>query len=131
MQKKSEVNIPVALLTLVKANIFAYIVTALFVIGTSLLLTYGNVKPGLESTILNVGIIFSAFVAGYQTATIENRNGYKWGAAGGALYYVIFLILGLVIEHSIAPTQLLILAVMILASSIIAGMISVNTHSYK
>ncbi len=127
-KSKKEVDMPAAVMTMIKANIMAYVVTAIFVLLGSIILTYTNASPNVESVIVIIGIIVSAFLAGYDTATVDTRNGYKWGAIGGSLYFIIFLILGTLINrlNSVAPGVIFLLAFLVLISSSVAGMVSVN-----
>ena len=126
--KKTEVDMPLAVMTMLKANVMAYVVTAIFVLFASILLTYTQVDAQFESIIVILGIIASAFLSGFDTAKIEDRNGYKWGAVGGSLYFMIFLVLGTLIEklNNVAPSMIFLIAFIVLITSTIAGMISVN-----
>ena len=121
---------PQAVLTMVKANIMAYVVTAIFILFSSIILTYTNASPKFEVWIVTLGVIASAFLAGFDTAKVDNKNGYKWGAIGGSLYFIIFLVLGTIIEklNHLAPSVIFMLALLVIMSSTIAGMISVNCH---
>lgn len=127
---KVEVDMPQAVLTMVKANIMAYVVTAIFILFSSIILTYTNTSPKFEVWIVTLGVIASAFLAGFDTAKVDNKNGYKWGAIGGSLYFIIFLVLGTIIEklNHLAPSIIFMLALLVIMSSTIAGMISVNCH---
>lgn len=127
---KDEMNIVQVLGTMVKANIMAYVVTAIFVLFASIVLTYTDITPEAEGWIMTIGVCASAFIAGFDTAKVENQNGYRWGAVGGALYFVVFLVLGTVIDrvNSLSVGVILGLAAMVMVSSVIAGMISVNYH---
>ena len=113
---------------MLKANVMAYVVTAIFVLFTSIILTYTDVNPEVEGWIVTIGVCLSAFMAGFDTAKIEKHNGYRWGAVGGALYFVVFLVLGTVIEkvNRYSPSMIIGLAIMVMISSMVAGMISVN-----
>lgn len=125
---REDVDMWRALVTMVKANIMAYSVTIIFILFTSIILTYTNASAKMENWLMTIGIILASFLAGFDTATVDNRNGYKWGAIGGALYFVIFLILGIILNKlsSIAPGTVCLIAVLVMLSSTIAGMISVN-----
>ena len=90
--KNVEIDMSLAMMTMVKANIMAYVVTAIFILFGSIILTYTQVDAEFESINATLGILCSAFLAGFDTAKIEQRNGYKWGAVGGALYFIIFLL---------------------------------------
>lgn len=127
---KVDVDMPQAVLTMVKANIMAYVVTAIFILFSSIILTYTNASPKFEVWIVTLGVIASAFLAGFDTAKVDNKNGYKWGAIGGSLYFIIFLVLGTIIEklNHLAPSVIFMLALLVIMSSTIAGMISVNCH---
>lgn len=115
-------------MTLIRANIMAYVVTAIFILFSSIMLTYTQVGAKFEGIIVTLGIITSSFLAGFDTAKIEDRNGYKWGAIGGLFYFIIFIVLGLLIEklEYIAPGIILTMALIIMITSTVAGMISVN-----
>ncbi len=127
-KSKSELDALNVIGTMVKANVMAYVVTAVFILFASIILTYTNANPNLEGWIATAGICISAFMAGFDTAKIESKNGYKWGAVGGALYFVVFLVLGIVIEkvNNLSAFTIIMLATMVMISSMIAGMISVN-----
>lgn len=125
---KEEVSLGTIITTMIRANVMAYVLTASFVLLASLILTYTEMSPKLEGIIVILGIIASSFLAGFDTAKVEQRNGYKWGAIGGVVYFVTFLILGTMIQKldQVAPGMILMLALIILITSTIAGMISVN-----
>ena len=129
-KQRVEVDMPKAVVTMLKANVMAYVVTAIFILFASLILTYTNVSPTFEKWIVIIGVIASAFLAGFDTAKVDNRNGYKWGAIGGSLYFMIFLVLGTLIEklNNLSAGVIFILAILVVASSTVAGMISVNTN---
>lgn len=131
--KNVEIDMPLAMMMMVKANIMAYVVTAIFILFGSIVLTYTQVGPEFESIVSTVGIICSAFLAGFDTAKIEQKNGYKWGAVGGALYFMIFLILGTLMDRlaHVRTSMILLIALMVLVTSSVAGMISVNTNNCK
>lgn len=127
--KSAEIDMPFALVTMIKADIMAYVMTAIFILFSSIILTYTNASPRFENIMTILGIIVSAFLAGYDTAKVENKNGYKWGAVGGALYFVTFLILGTVIDrlNNVSMGMILLIALLVLFTGSIAGMVSVNS----
>lgn len=131
--KNVEIDMSLAMMTMVKANIMAYVVTAIFILFGSIILTYTQVDAEFESINATLGILCSAFLAGFDTAKIEQRNGYKWGAVGGALYFIIFLVLGTLMDRlvHVKPSMILLIALMVLVTSSIAGMISVNTEHQR
>lgn len=131
--KNVEIDMSLAMITMVKANVMAYVVTAIFILFGSLVLTYTQVGAEFEKVVVTLGILCSAFLAGFDTAKIEQRNGYKWGAVGGALYFMLFLVLGTVMDGlaHVKPSTILLIALMVLMTSSIAGMISVNTEHQR
>lgn len=128
--KKSNVDTTMAMMTILKANMMAYVVTAIFVILGSIILTYTNLGPGFEKWIVLIGIILSAFLAGFDSAKIEPRNGYKWGSIGGIAYILIFIVASIALQgmNGFDFGYFMTVAVLTLISSAIAGMISVNTQ---
>ena len=127
-KNKQAVDIPRAVMTMIKANIMAYVVTAIFILLGSMILTYTKAAPAVENWIILLGIALSAFLAGFDTAKATTRNGYKWGAMGGMLYFILFLIFGTIASglKGLAPSVLILIALVVLVSSTVAGMISVN-----
>lgn len=127
-KEKASINMSEAILMMTKANIMAYVVTSIFILFASILLTYTKIGPKFEGSVVIIGILASSFLAGFDTAKIDDRNGYKWGAIGGSIYFVVFLILGTVIEklNHVAPSIIMLWAIVILMTSTIAGIISVN-----
>ena len=125
---REEVQMWGALMTMIKANVMAYVVTAIFILFTSIILTYTNASSQLENWLMTIGIILASFLAGFDTAKADNRDGYKWGAIGGALYFIIFLVIGIILNKlsNIALGTVCLLAILVILSSTIAGMISVN-----
>ena len=88
-KKKMNVNIGELAVTLVKSNLAAYALTAIFIIFATLMITYTNLGPNFEKWIILIGTIASAALVGYDTAKQEGKQGYKWGLIGGISYLVI------------------------------------------
>lgn len=125
---KKTVDKAKVIMLMIQANIMAYVVTSIFILLGSIILTYTNASASVEHWIVIIGIILSAFLAGFDTAKVDTRNGYKWGAMGGVLYFIVFLLMGTILREfkGISLSSILTLALAILMSSSIAGMISVN-----
>lgn len=126
--KKASLDMPQIFMTFIKANMMGYALTAIFIILASIILTYTRASASFEKWIVLIGIVLSAFLVGFDTAKVESRNGYKWGAAGGILYFIIYMVLATVLNglKSISLPTLLTTAVLVILSSSIAGMVSVN-----
>lgn len=126
-KKKMNLNIGELAVTLVKSNLAAYALTAIFIIFATLMITYTNLGPNFEKWIILIGTIASAALVGYDTAKQEGKQGYKWGLIGGISYLVIFVILALVTggvqEMNIG--YLITLIILTVVSSVLAGMLSV------
>ncbi|MGL4344192.1 MAG: TIGR04086 family membrane protein [Cellulosilyticaceae bacterium] len=128
--KKMQLDIPLISMTLLKANVIGYALTAIFIIFTSIMLTYTNMGPSFEKAIVMIGCMAAAFLVGFDTAKIDTRNGYKWGAIGGASYLVIFMVMAAITQgmKGLNVGYLFTLALLIVLSSAIAGMVSVNAQ---
>lgn len=126
-KKKMNVNIGELAVTLVKSNLAAYALTAIFIIFATLMITYTNLGPNFEKWIILIGTIASAALVGYDTAKQEGKQGYKWGLIGGISYLVIFVILALVTGgvRGMNIGYLITLIILTVVSSVLAGMFSV------
>ncbi|OOB80289.1 MAG: hypothetical protein BEN19_05705 [Epulopiscium sp. Nuni2H_MBin003] len=129
MQKKrSSVNTSEIIVTAIKANIMAYLLTAIFIILGSILLTYTSLGASVEKWVVLIGIMASAALCGYDMAKIENKRGYKWGSIGGIFYLIIFIIISLFTTGAgnLDMGYLITVALMVLVCSGFAGIVSVN-----
>ena len=128
--KKKKVQYSDLLVTLVKANIVAFAVTAIFILVGTMILTYTNLGLSFERWIIILGIVLSAFLAGYDMAKVESRNGYKWGAVGGASYLLLFVIMSMFLNgmKQFDMTAFFLIVLLALISSSVAGMLCVNTR---
>lgn len=126
-KKKMNVNIGELAVILVKSNLAAYALTAIFIIFATLMITYTNLGPNFEKWIILIGTIASAALVGYDTAKQEGKQGYKWGLIGGISYLVIFVILALVTGgvQGMNIGYLITLIILTVVSSVLAGMFSV------
>ncbi len=126
-KKKMNLNIGELAVTLVKSNLAAYALTAIFIIFATLMITYTNLGPNFEKWIILIGTIASAALVGYDTAKQEGKQGYKWGLIGGISYLVIFVILALVTGgvQGMNIGYLITLMILTIVSSVLAGMFSV------
>lgn len=126
-KKKMNVNIGELAVTLVKSNLAAYALTAIFIIFATLMITYTNLGPNFEKWIILICTIASAALVGYDTAKQEGKQGYKWGLIGGISYLVIFVILALVTGgvQGMNIGYLITLIILTVVSSVLAGMFSV------
>lgn len=126
-KKKMNLNIGELAVTLVKSNLAAYALTAIFIIFATLMITYTNLGPNFEKWIILIGTIASAALVGYDTAKQEGKQGYKWGLIGGISYLVIFVILALVTGgvQGMNIGYIITLIILTIVSSVLAGMFSV------
>lgn len=126
-KKKMNLNIGELAVILVKSNLAAYALTAIFIIFATLMITYTNLGPNFEKWIILIGTIASAALVGYDTAKQEGKQGYKWGLIGGVSYLVIFVILAIVTGgvQGMNMGYLITLMILTIVSSVLAGMFSV------
>ncbi len=127
-KKKSSIATSTIIFTAIKASAMAYVVTAIFIILGSILLTYTDLGESVEKWVILVGIMASAGLAGFDMAKIENKNGYKWGSIGGIVYLTIFILM-LALTNGLAGVgagYLTTIALVSLVSSSFAGIVAVN-----
>lgn len=129
-KKKMKVDIPLLSMTLVKANLVGYALTAIFILFASIILTYTNLGPGFEKWMVLIGAIASSAVVGFDTAKMEGKQGYKWGFIGGLSYFCIFVIASILLNgvQCMNIATVTTLAILTLISSALAGMFSVATQ---
>lgn len=129
-KKKLNLNVGELAGTLIKSNLIAYALTAIFIIFATLLITYTNLGPNFEKWVILIGTIASAALVGYDTAKQEGKQGYKWGLIGGASYLVIFILLAVLTGgmQALSMGYLMTLFILIMISSMIAGMFSAATQ---
>ena len=125
-KKKLDLNMGALAGTLVKSNLMAYALTAIFIIFATLMVTYTNLGPNFEKWVILIGTIASAALVGYDIAKQQEKQGYKWGLIGGISYLVIFILLGLVTGgmQSLNMGYVITLFILAIISSVIAGMFS-------
>ena len=113
--------------TLVKSNLTAYALTAIFIIFATLMITYTNLGPNFEKWMILIGTIASAALVGYDTAKQEGKQGYKWGLIGGISYLVIFIVIAAVTggTKGMDIGYVVTLTILALVSSMLAGMLSI------
>lgn len=128
-KKKMNIDIADLIVTLVKSNMIGYALTAIFVIFAAILLTYTNLAEGFEKWIVLLGVIASSGLVGSDTAKTQGKQGYKWGAVGGASYLLIFVILAFLLGGAtgMSTGYVLTVAILTLISSSLAGIVTIST----
>ena len=118
-------NRPVRIL---KANMYAYMVTVIFLLITAVLITHTNIGMDKEKAIIIIGIVISAFIAGADTAKGENKNGWRWGTLGAAIYGLIYFTIALLTSKSslLLCTNSLVMIGIMLSSGAVGGMVGIN-----
>lgn len=126
-KKKMNLDIGQLAVTLVKSNLTAYALTAIFIIFATLMITYTNLGPNFEKWMILIGTIASAALVGYDTAKQEGKQGYKWGLIGGISYLVIFIVIAAVTggTKGMDIGYVVTLTILALVSSMLAGMLSI------
>lgn len=118
-------NRPVRIL---KANMYAYMVTVIFLLITAILITHTNIGMDKEKAIIIIGIAISTFIAGADTAKGESKNGWRWGMLGAAIYGLIYFTIALLTSKSslLLCTNSLVMIFIMLCSGAVGGMVAIN-----
>ena len=116
------------IMRILKANMYAYMVTIIFLLTIAVLITHTNIGVDKEKIIIITGIILSTFIAGTDTAKGERKDGWKWGIIGSLVYAVIyFTIAALTSEASLLLcTNALVMVCVMLCSGAVGGMFGIN-----
>ncbi|HHX59317.1 MAG TPA: TIGR04086 family membrane protein [Epulopiscium sp.] len=125
-QKTSQMG--TRIIRILKANMYAYMVTIIFLLTTAVLLTHTNMGMNKEKIIIITGIILSTFIAGTDTAKGERKDGWKWGIVGSIVYAAIyFTIAGLTSDVSLLLcTNAIVMLCVMLCSGAVGGMFGIN-----
>lgn len=116
------------IMRILKANLYAYMVTIIFLLITAVLITHTNIGVDKEKIIIITGIILATFIAGMDTAKGEKKDGWKWGI-GGALVYagIYFSIAAFTSEPSLLLcTNALVMLCVMVCSGTVGGMLGIN-----
>jgi len=113
---------------ILKANMYAYMVTVIFLLMTAVLITHTNMGMNREKTIIIIGIVISAFIAGADTAKGENKNGWRWGILGAGVYGLIYFTIALLTSKAslLLCTNSLVMVCVMICSGAVGGMFSIN-----
>ncbi len=113
---------------ILKANMYAYMVTIIFLLTTAVLITHTNIGVDKEKIIIITGIILSTFIAGADTSKGERKDGWKWGIVGASIYAAIyFAIAAFTSEASLLLcTNALVMLCVMLCSGAVGGMLGIN-----
>jgi len=115
------------MITLLKANIIAYMITAIAFIGSALLLTYTSLPESSIPAIAIVTTIISVLVAGYDTAKGAPSKGWLWGLSAGLVYAVILIIISSTVDQKFMVSRnTATFLIMAGAGGTLGGMIGIN-----
>lgn len=115
-------------LRILKANMYAYMVTTIFLLITAILMTHTSMGMEKERLIIIIGVMLSTFIAGADTAKGEIKNGWRWGILGAAMYGLIYFTIALLTSKSslLLSTNSLVMICVMLCSGAVGGMVTIN-----
>lgn len=122
---QQSINRPMKIL---KANMYAYMVTVIFLLIAAILITHTNIGMDKEKLIIIIGIMISAFIAGANTAKGEKKNGWRWGILGATIYGLIYFLIAFLATRSslLLCTNSLVMACVMICSGSVGGMVAIN-----
>lgn len=95
-----------------------YVLTFIFIIVYSIILTYTNVNDTYIVFVTLLATIISVVYVGYRFARNAESGGMLWGIFGGVFYSLIFIIFGFLVSDTYNFDKKLAL---VLVFSVIAG----------
>ncbi len=113
---------------ILKANLYAYMVTIVFLLITAVLITHTNMGVDKEKIIIITGIILATFVVGMDTAKGEQTGGWKWGVMGALVYAAIYFTIAALTSGAslLLCTNSLVMLCVMLCSGTVGGMLGIN-----
>lgn len=115
------------IINIIKGNVYAYMLTLVFLIAGALLLTYTDMSESKLNWLIFIGVILSSMIVGCDTAKQEKSDGWKWGLIGGISYAVIYMIVSMISDRSLrVDKEGVIILILCLVGGILGGMIGIN-----
>lgn len=112
---------------LIKADMIAFMITAILFIGAALLLTFTSLPENSIPVIAIVTTIISVLVAGYDTAKDAKSRGWLLGMSSGIVYAIILIVVGSMIAKDFIVTGNMVTLLIISAGGgALGGMIGIN-----
>jgi len=104
-----------------------YAITAIILLGYSMLITYTTVSEQNLPMVVAVATLLSVIVAGYDAAKGAENRGWLWGMAAGLIYILVLIILMMNVLERFAPdTRTVTSIVLALAGGGMGGILGIN-----
>ena len=121
-----------SLKTIVKSIFFSYLLTLIFILIYSIILTYTNVSENTIPTCIFIIGIISVFIASSFAVIKIKKNGLKNGGIIGLSYVLILYLLSSIYETGFALTKYSIMTIIFyIIFGMIGGIIGVNFCAKK
>lgn len=111
---------------LLKALLFAYVMTGILLLLLTLLVYKLNLDEGKVTGGIVIIYVISTFVGGFAAGKMAKVRKFVWGLTMGILYFALLMIISLGIYHSVQGNGANILSTFLLCAGggMIGGMVS-------
>ncbi len=115
-----------AIIYILEALVFSYIITALLLLILSFLMLKLDISSTVISGVINLSYIISTFIGGFFIGKKTEQRKFLWGLIVGIFYFVILMLISLMMNHgSVLPLGNLFTVFIITSlSGMLGGMIS-------
>ncbi len=111
---------------LLMGALIAVLIGAVCLTLSALLMTFLDVSQGMVTALSVLSAAIGAFVGGICAARLSGFCGWLMGAACGLFLFVLILVTGLLLHHSVNVGFLFIKLAVLLLGGMTGGMIGVN-----
>ncbi|MDR0958545.1 MAG: TIGR04086 family membrane protein [Clostridiales bacterium] len=116
-------------LSVVTGVLIGYAISCAAFIACALALTYTDMSESSVPVIVTITSILSAAVAGFDASRGAETKGWLWGMAGGLLYSIILVCIGIwATENFALDMRTVALFVLCVAGGGLGGVIGINFH---
>lgn len=125
--KKNPEKKEMAIFSLSKGTVIAYVITLLIFVIYGALLTYTNVTEKNIQIVVMITTIISSFISGFVCSRGAKHKGLIYGGVAGLVYAIIMIIISLCVLPTVSfNSKAIVTLILAVASGGMGGIIGIN-----